>query len=74
MAQSGSMAMAPGVILPDRSGDSVQVVREWLIAAALASEGVRGIFAVHPGHCCRSPPSDRDSAGEIVLSRGVRSS
>jgi pimeloyl-ACP methyl ester carboxylesterase len=46
------------VILYDGFADSVQDLREWLLADALASEGFRVIFADHRGHGRSDKPRD----------------
>ncbi len=46
------------VILYDGFADSVQDLREWLLADVLANEGFRVIFADHRGHGCSDKPHD----------------
>jgi pimeloyl-ACP methyl ester carboxylesterase len=46
------------VILHDGFADSVDDLREWLLADALASEGFRVIFADHRGHGRSGKPHD----------------
>jgi pimeloyl-ACP methyl ester carboxylesterase len=46
------------VILHDGFGDSVEDLRAWVLADALASEGLRVIFADHRGHGRSEKPHD----------------
>jgi pimeloyl-ACP methyl ester carboxylesterase len=46
------------VILHDGFADSVEDLREWVMADALASEGFRVIFADHRGHGRSDKPND----------------